>query len=415
MGELVERLWEARFEGPTRADRRWGRYRAFVPDPLCGWEFAIPASLAGDIAAAERKVLALNRPVDLAGLESLGRFLLRAEAVGSSWLEGLAVSPRRLAAAAAALEQDVDAGDRLAAEVAANIEALQEAATAATRGDRFELADLLAAHEALMRHSPTPEVAGIVRDHQNWIGGSAYTPTGSRFVPPPPEHVAALLEDLIDYLNGQEHSPLVQAALAHAQFETIHPFGDGNGRAGRALIHVVFARRGLAPQFVPPVSVVLARRSQQYVDALQEFAHVGPPDSADRVAAAVAWLETFTSVMAHACDRAVAYRDAVLDLQRQWRQRIGPLRADSSAVRLMRRLPGSPVVTVESASQLIGVSPDRVGPALNTLTAAGVVSPRQIGRRRYRVFEARDVFALWEATDADLAGTLGTDSGGLDT
>ena len=415
LGELVERLWEARFEGPTRADRRWGRYRALVPDPLCGWEFAIPASLAGDIASAERRVLALNSAVDVAGLEGLGRFLLRAEAVGSSRLEGLAVSPRRLAAAAAALEQDVDAGDRLAAEVAANIEALQVAATAATCGDRVDLADLLATHEALMRHSPTPEVAGQLRSNQNWIGGSAYTPIGSRFVPPPPEHIAALLEDLIDYLNGQEHSPLVQAALAHAQFETIHPFGDGNGRAGRALIHVVFARRGLAPQFVPPVSVVLARRSEQYVDALQEFAHVGPPDSADRQAAAVAWLETFTSAMAHACDRAAVYRDAVLDLQRQWRRQVGPLRADSSAVRLMRRLPGSPVVTVESASQLIGVSPDRVGPALNTLTAAGVVSPRQIGRRRYRVFEARDVFALWEATDADLAGTLGTDSGGLDT
>ena len=177
MGELVERLWEARFEGPTRADRRWGRYRAFVPDRLCGWEFAIPASLAGDIASAERRVLALNSAVDVAGLEGLGRFLLRAEAVGSSRLEGLAVSPRRLAAAAAALEQDVDAGDRLAAEVAANIKALQVATAAATCGDRFDLADLLAAHEALMRHSPTPEVAGQLRSNQNWIGGSAYTPS----------------------------------------------------------------------------------------------------------------------------------------------------------------------------------------------------------------------------------------------
>lgn len=118
--------------------------------------------------------------------------------------------------------------------------------------------------------------------------------------------------------------------------------------------------------------------------------------------------------MAHACDRAAAYRDAVLDLQGQWRQRVGPLRADSSAVQLMRRLPGSPVVTVDSAGKLIGVSPDRVGPALNTHAAAGVVSPRQIGRRRSRVFEARDVFALWEATDADLAGALNADSADLD-
>ena len=207
----------------------------------------------------------------------------------------------------------------------------------------------------------------------------------------------------------------MQAALAHAQFETIHPFGDGNGRAGRALIHVVLARRGLAPRFVPPVSVVLARRSEQYVDALQEFAHVGPPDSADRGAAAVAWLETSRPPWPTPVTAPSPTETPCSICSASGRQRIGPLRADSSAVRLMRRLPGSPVVTVESASQLIGVSRDRVGPALNTLTAAGVVSPRQIGRRRYRVFEARDVFALWEATDADLAGTLDTDSGGLDT
>ncbi|MXZ30602.1 MAG: Fic family protein [Acidimicrobiia bacterium] len=380
-----------------------------MPDPLCGWEFSVPASLAGDIAAVEHRILALNGAVDVAGLEGLGRFLLRAEAVGSSWLEGLAVSPRRLAAAAAASEQGLDVGDRLAAEVAANIEALQQATATATRGDRFEGSDLLAAHRALMRHSTTPEVAGVLRINQNWIGGSAYTPIGSRFVPPPPEKVAPLIADLIDYMASGEHSPLTQAALAHAQFETIHPFGDGNGRTGRGLIHVVLARRSLAPRFVPPVSVVLARRSTQYTDALQEFAHVGPPDSADRQAAAVAWLECFTSAMGHACARTADYRDAVLDLQHRWRQQVGPLRADSSAVRLMRRLPGSPVVTVDSASRLLGVSPDRVGPALNTLAAAGVISPRQIGRRRYRVFEARDVFALWQATDSDLAGALGAE------
>ena len=410
MGELVERHWSAIFEGPTRADRRWGPYRAFVPDALCGWELAIPAGLAGDIAAVERKILALNEVTDVAGLEGLGRFLLRAEAVGSSWIEGLAVSPRRLAAAAAAIERGVDVGDRLAVEVAANIEALRLATASAARGGRFELADLLSAHRTLMERAPHSEVAGVVREDQNWIGGSAYTPIGARFVPPPAERVPGLLEDLIDYVNAEEHSPLVQAALAHAQFETIHPFGDGNGRAGRALIHVVLVRRGLAPRFVPPVSVVLARRSEQYIGCLQEFAHLGEPDSADRQASAVAWLEAFTSAMGHACDRAAAYRDAVLDLQSQWRQRVGPLRADSSAVRLMRRLPGSPVVTVESASRLLGVSPDRVAPALNALTAAGVVSPSEVGRRRYRVFEARDVFALWAATDADLTGELGTES-----
>ena len=155
--------------------------------------------------------------------------------------------PCRRAIAAEGIERDVDTGDRVAGEVAANVLAMVSAVRAACRGDRFTLGDLLAVHRTLMGHSPRSEWAGQIRERQNWIGGSAYTPIGSRFVPPP-EHVPALLEDLIDYVNGDEHPPLLQAALAHAQFEMIHPFGDGNGRAGRALIHVVLARRGLWPR-----------------------------------------------------------------------------------------------------------------------------------------------------------------------
>ena len=233
-----------------------------------------PRAFGGQLGEAEAAIRSLNgrRSRDL---EGLGRFLVRAESVGSSWIEGLAVLAGRLAVATAALERDTDTGDRPAEEVAANVLAMVSAVRAARRGDRFTLGDLLAVHRTLMRHSPRSEWAGRVRKNPNWIGDSAYTPIGSRFVPPPPEHVPALLEDLIDYVNGDEHPPLLQAALAHPQFEMIHPFGDGNGRAGRALIHVVLARRGLAPRFAPPVSVVLARRCEEYVAALQKYAHVG--------------------------------------------------------------------------------------------------------------------------------------------
>ena len=206
----------------------------------------------------------------------------------------------------------------------------------------------------------------------------------------------------MEYANGDEHPPLVQAALAHAQFETIHPFGDGNGRTGRALIHVILAKRGLARWFVPPVSVVLARRRDHYIANLQRFAHVGPPDGADRQEAAVDWLWTFDAVMARACDRALAYCDQVAELQQQWRRQLGAVRAKSSVDRLLRALPGTPVLTVESASRHIGVSPDRVGPAINTLAGAGVLVQRNVSRRRYRLFEAPDVLRLWAATDAEL-------------
>ena len=402
MGQMVERHWEASFEGMARADRRGGRYLAFVPDPLCEWEFEIPARLAGNMADVESAIRSLNAP-SAVGLEGLARFLLREESVGSSWIEGLAVAPRRLAAAAAVLGQDGDSGDQLAAEVAANVAAMEIAVAASTASRSFSLEDLLGIHRTLMSHSRTPQLAGTIRENQNWIGGSPYTPIGSQFVPPPPEHLEELLGDLIAYVNSDEHPPLLQAALAHAQFETIHPFGDGNGRTGRALIHVVLARRGLAPRFVPPVSVVLARRRDQYISHLQRFARIGPAGSPDRRAAAVDWLWLFDAAMAHACDRAAAYCDELAQLQRQWRHQVGAVRSNSSADRLLRVLPGAPVLTVEWASALIGVSPDRVGPAINALATAGVLAQRNLGRQRYRIFEAPDVLALWAATDADLA------------
>jgi Fic family protein len=142
-----------------------------------------------------------------------------------------------------------------------HIAAMESAVELATSADPFDLDDLLSVHRTLMDNSPTPGLGGVVREEQNWIGGSSFNPCSAAFVPPPHEYLDDLLADLLAYVNGDDHSPLVQAAIAHAQFETLHPFADGNGRTGRALIHVVLRRRGLAPAFVPLISLVLATRS----------------------------------------------------------------------------------------------------------------------------------------------------------
>jgi len=128
--------------------------------------------------------------------------------------------------------------------------------------------DLVDIHRVLPERAPNATVAGRVRDSQNWIGGNDHNPCGATFVPPPPEEVDRLLEDLCAFVDDETLPPLVQAAIAHAQFETIHPFEDGNGRTGRALVQVVLRHRGLAPAFVPPISVVLARDKDRYVGGL---------------------------------------------------------------------------------------------------------------------------------------------------
>ena len=396
MGQHIRSRWVSRFEGMSRRDRRGCDYDAFVPDPLVGWRFPVEADIAADVADAEAAIRDLN----LAGtthvsLEGLARFLLRAESVASSRIEGLAAGPRRLIGAELALAEGQDAGDRVAVEVLGNITAMRTAVDTASTAATFDLDDLLDVHRTLMRRSPSPQVGGQVRSEQNWIGGTSYTPCQATFVPPPPDRVPGLLDDLLVYVNGDDHSPLVQAALAHAQFETIHPFADGNGRTGRALIHVVLRRRGLAPAFVPPISLALATAAEAYIAGLTDFRALGEPDDPRRAVGASEWLRLFAAATRRACADAESYAEKIDALSTRWRHQLGRVRADSGIDRLLRVLPGAPVVSVDSASALIGRSKARTTDAVNALAAAGILRQRNLGRQRYRVFEASGVLALF--------------------
>jgi Fic family protein len=258
--------------------------------------------------------------------------------------------------------------------------------------------------------STHPQIGGVLRRTQNWIGGSSYNPCAASFVPPPPEHVGPLLDDLLRYVDGDTHSPLVQAAIAHAQFETIHPFADGNGRTGRALIHVILRRRGLAPGFVPPISLVLATWATDYVAGLTAFRHLDAADAPGRSVAAETWLRTMATATTRACLDAGRYATRIDELAEDWRRRLGRVRAGSAVARLLDVLPGVPVLTVESAAGLVDRSTVRTGEAVNRLAAAGIVRQREVGRQRYRIFEVPDVLALFTALERSLASPTGDTS-----
>jgi len=398
----------------SRRDRQGCEYYAYLPDPLAGWNPAIPGDVAADISDAEAAIRSLNEAgTTHVSLEGLARFLLRAESVASSMIEGLSAATRRLVGAEVALARGDDAGDQVAVEVLGNIAAMESAIALASSVDPFGLDDLLAVHRTLMERSATPLLGGEVRTGQNWIGGSSYNPCSASFVPPPPEHVAGLLEDLLVYVNGDDHSPLVQAALAHAQFETIHPFADGNGRTGRALIHVVLRRRGLAPAFVPPISLVLATWSDSYVAGLMGFRHLAEPDSSERSTMAADWLRMFATATHRACIDAERYADQIDVMTSNWRERLGRVRANSSTDLILQVLPGAPVISVESASALIGRSKARTTGAVNTLSEAGILRQRNVGRQRYRVFEAADVLDLFTGLERALASPTGDTTSGI--
>lgn len=408
MASLLRKHWEARFEGMSRRDRKGCDYDAYLADPLAGWDLVLPADVAADVADAEAAIRRLNDAgTTHVSLEGLARFLLRAESVASSRIEGLAAATGRLVHAEVALNRGDDAGDQVAIEVLGNIAAMESAIGLASRSAAFDRDDLLSIHRTLMERSPTPELGGIIRTTQNWIGGSSYNPCAAAFVPPPPEFVEDLLADLLDYVNGDDHSPLVQAALAHAQFETIHPFADGNGRTGRALIHVVLRRRGLAPGFVPPISLVLATWADTYVAGLTDFRHLAEPNGPERSSAATDWLRLFATATNRACRDAERYADQIDAMTAGWRDRLGAVRANSGIDRLLHVLPGAPVVSVESASALIGRSKARTTDAVNGLAEAGILRQRNVGKQRYRVFEATDVLGLFTGLERALASPTG--------
>jgi Fic family protein len=208
MATHLRRRWEARFEGMSRRDRPGCSYDAYLPDRLAGWNPTVSADVAADVADAEMAVRRLNDSGTAhVSLEGLAQFLLRTESVGSSRIEGLEAAARRLARAEAAIALGGDANDRVAIEVLGNVAAMQVAVEAAVDGTDFTVDDLLNIHVRSMTASPTPGIAGVVRESQNWIGGSVFNPCSASYVPPPPEHVPGLVDDLISYVNRDDPLP----------------------------------------------------------------------------------------------------------------------------------------------------------------------------------------------------------------
>ncbi len=390
-GRLVSRnwTWNPTLHAPAKY-RAACRYEAFIPDALVGAEFALPAEVAGVVSDAEQAIVRLNAEASPA-LAPMARLLLRTESIASSKVEGLQVGVRQLARGAAKL----DHGARVSMtvrEVLHNIDAMQLAVDESTAATRIGTEHITAIHGALMSGSPTPHLAGVVRTGQNWIGGNDYNPCGADFVPPPPECVGELLDDLCAFLADESLPPLVQAGLAHAQFETIHPFDDGNGRTGRALVQVVLRQRGLAPAYVPPISVVLASGRDRYIEGLTAF----------RSGDVVGWIEHFASAAARAAGLARAYLDAVRALMDTWQGALaeGPApRSDAAAWAVIEVLPEHPVLTAPVAEAATGRAKAAIHNAIDQLVACGVLEPLSSAKRN-RAYEAAGLLDLLEGLEA---------------
>ncbi|MFN8160759.1 MAG: Fic family protein [Solirubrobacterales bacterium] len=378
-----------------------------MPDPLVGRAFSLDGDTAADVADAETAVARLN--VEARGLvdsEAVARLLLRAEAVASSRIEGLEVGGRRLLKAQAARVMGQDASDVTAEEILNNIEAMSWAVEALSAAPKITVVGLLSIHRRLLAGTRLEEHAGKIRSIQNWIGGSDFNPCSAAFVPPPHEQVESLLKDLCAFSNEDSLPAIAQAAIAHAQFETIHPFVDGNGRTGRALIHVILQRRGLAPKVLPPISLVLATWSTDYVNGLTATRYRGKPDSAVARDGINRWIGLFAVAAQRAVLDAEKYEERVAELQTSWRERLGQVRKGSAVELLINALPGAPIITVSSAASLIERSEQAVNEALPRMVAADVLRQTTVGRRN-RAFEAVESVDAFTDLERQLASPEG--------
>lgn len=382
-GKHIRRNWPMRLDAiGGRSARRGFAFHAYVPTPIADEDFPLSSHIAAAAGNAEQATRQLNedRPGDL-NLEALARHLLRAESVASSRIEGLLLSHRRLAKAAFS----PDVNDMTARSVLANIRALERALQLAGAHRDLKREHLIEVHRTLLEGTRDEHLGGVIRNEQSWIGGDATSPRNAEFIPPPPEFILDLVDDLCTFLSREDLPAVVQAGIAHVQFETIHPFHDGNGRVGRAIILSVLRRRGLAPRYEPPVSLALAADSDRYVAGLTSF----------RVGQEEGWYRVFVEAVHRAATGAREFADHVAALQEKWVRAAGNPRRGSGARRLIELLPSHPIVNVKEATELLGGTEERARLAVLRLERAGVVRQTNVGRRN-RAWESVGLFDLFD-------------------
>jgi len=352
--------------------------RAFVPESLPPADPPLDMSeLAEPLRAAEDAVARLAMAGSIVpDTEWFLYGFVRKEAVLSSQIEGTQATLRDVARFEATAE--ADRPDDVE-EVCNYIEALNRARDLIANPTGLPLSTrlLCETHRVLMTGVRGAEkMPGEVRRSQNWIGGSR--PGNASFVPPPPEEVPGLMADLDGWIHSDDPlPPLIKAGLAHAQFESIHPFLDGNGRIGRMLVTLLVEHWGLLTQPLLYLSVAVKRRRAQYYTRLDAVRVEGDWEG---------WTRFFLECVAEAAEDGVRVATEVHALVARDRRTVtGQPGTTVAAIQLIDRLPSTPVVTVPTVAELLGVSAPTARKAIEILEAAGILRETS-GRQRDRVY-----------------------------
>jgi Fic family protein len=355
--------------------RHVGPYRAAVVPLIADRGLDLPAAVAAISEEASAEIARFDAELG-AEVAPFASVLLRSESASSSMIENLTSGAKAIALAELGSREK-----RNATEIVGNVAAMRAALDLA---DRLDGEAILAMHAALMS-AHDAKIAGRWRTEQVWIGGDSYGPHGAMFVPPHHQQVADSIQDLVGFMRRTDLPALAQSAVAHAQFETIHPFVDGNGRTGRALIHALLRGRALTRNVTVPVSAGLLTDTGSYFDALTAYRSGDPAAIVSRVAEA-----SFAAV--------TNGRQLVADLRgirAGWGDRIRA-RSDAAAWRLADLVVRQPVVDAPHVAEELGIAPPNVQRAIAPLVEAGVLE-EFTGFQRNRMWQSREVLAALDA------------------
>ena len=358
------------------AQRQAGEYQAAIPATIADLEVMLPAGVLADADEASHEIARFDAELG-AEIAPFSSVLLRSESAASSNIENLTASARAIAEA----EALGVSGRHNAALIVGNTEAMKAAVALA---DQIDEHAILAMHTALMRTSH-PDMAGSWRTEQVWIGGGAFGPRGADYIAPHHERVPAAIADLLAFARRGDIPTLPQVAIAHAQFETIHPFADGNGRTGRALIQSMLRHKRLTRHIAVPVSAGLLTNTDAYFDALGSYRNGDSAPIVERLSAA--------SVLA-----VVNGRHLVGDLRsirERWNSQIAA-RRDSAIHRVADLLIRQPVFNASALQRELGITTGNARRYVDPLAAAGIIV-EFTDRSRNRAWRAPEILGALDA------------------
>ncbi|WP_436699203.1 Fic family protein [Nocardioides sp. BYT-33-1] len=360
------RPWHQRTPRGPRQDRRLREIEVALPPYVRELDLPLDRAL-GAMASACAGDLSHLDLVHGRTLRALNHLQLRTEAVDSSKIEDVDASLADYGRALLGVGANASAVS-MASATAALTRMIGDADT--SRAIRPEA--MLRAHHDLFRRVPSEaHRAGRFRTTQNWVGGSDWSPLGALHVPPPPETLRGYLDDLFAYAGRDDVPPVVQAAIVHAQFESIHPFVDGNGRIGRALIHAVLRRRRATRHLTVPIASALVAHRERYFAALVDYRAgtartiVAMLASAVRIATAESWV---TATRLH-------------EIRAAWGSAVGGSRPGTALHRTLDLLTEEPIVNAALVAGRIRLPEPEAAAAIDTLTAAGVLRRAPRSRR----------------------------------